>query len=120
MAVRENIGRSGAQLGYGPDDAVAVPAQYEVPLTGFEIESRSSVVILEPAGTLATGEVVLPDNPIDGQQFRIISTAVVTAFTLTAGEGDTVLAAVAPSTLAANTGLRFVYRLANRTWYRLP
>lgn len=117
---QENFGPVGAQVGYGSDYPSATPPQYEVPLTGFSINARGSILLIEPVGTLAAGTIVLPSNPLNGQRFDVLSTQIVTALTLTAGAGDTVLAAVAPTTLAANTGLKFFYRLANRTWYRRP
>lgn len=104
------------QINYGPDDPIAEPFQYEVPLTGFSIALRSGFLHLNPAGTLATGTVTLPLNPIDGQKFGILSTQTQTALTITAGTGDTV--ANTATALVALTPIVWRYHLATRTWRR--
>lgn len=105
-----------SQINYGVDDPTAVPFQYEVPLTGFTIAARASLVHLNPAGTLATGTITLPLNPMDGQQFTVISTQTQTALTLTANTGDTI--ANAATALVALTSVSYRYHLATRTWRR--
>ena len=77
------------QLGYGPGDAQAQPVQFAIPLTGFSIPVIASTVVLNPAGTLATGTVTLPSNPIDGQRFRIVSSQIVTSMAITPAPAQT-------------------------------
>lgn len=104
------------QINYGAADPTAEPFQYEVPLTGFSIALISSLLHLNPAGTLATGTVTLPLNPLDGQKFAIISTQTQTALTITANTGDTV--ANTATALVALTPIVWRYHLATRTWRR--
>lgn len=105
-----------SQINYGADDPVAEPFQYEVPLTGFSISVRSGFLHLNPAGTLATGTVLLPLNPLDGQKFGIVSTQLQTALTITANAGDTI--ANTSTSLAALLPILWRYHLATRTWRR--
>jgi len=107
-----------SQIGYGVQDSIAVPFRVEVPLTGFSITlDNNSVLVLEPAGTLATGTVLLPASPLDGQRIRIISTQTQTALTITAATGDTVVGTA--TALVALTPVEFSYKLSSRKWYRI-
>lgn len=108
-----------SQITYGSNDSISRPFRLEVPLTGFSITlDQNSTLVINPAGTLATGTVTLPTNPVDGQIFEIISTQTQTALTVTAGTGDTI--ANAPTALVALVGVRIGYKLSERKWYRLP
>lgn len=94
----------------------------QVPTTGFAItlSATSKTLILDPAGTLASGTITMPASPIDGQEIRIVSTQIITALTLAGNTGQTVKNA--PTTLAPSTtgpmGFAFIYDLALTTWYR--
>jgi hypothetical protein len=90
---------------------------YQVPTTGFAITiaDNSSTLILDPAGTLATGTITFPANPIDGQQLVIMSTQTVTALTI---NGNSKTVKNAPSTIAANGALEWRYRSTGTTWFR--
>lgn len=106
------------QINYGRYDSFAVPFRVEVPLTGFSITLDSCpILVINPAGTLATGTVLLPATPLDGQQASIISTQTQTALTVTAATGDTVNNA--PTALVALTPVKLGYRLSDKTWYRI-
>lgn len=106
-----------SQVTYGNADSFCRRFRYEVPLTGFSITlDNNPVLVINPAGTLATGTVVFPTNPDDGQVIKLISTQTQTALTLTAGTNDTIANAV--TALTALTAVEYSYRLANRTWYR--
>lgn len=108
-----------SQLGYGINDSSCRPFRVEVPLTGFSITlDRNPILVLNPAGTLATGTVTLPTAPADGHEVAIISTQTQTALTVTAGTGDTI--ANAPTALVALTGVRLGYKASELKWYRLP
>lgn len=95
----------------------------QVPVTGFSITIANNVstLILNPAGTLATGTITMPAAPFDGQEVRINSTATITALTVSPNAGQTVKNA--PTTLTINTsgpqGYCFIYHLASTTWFRL-
>jgi hypothetical protein len=106
------------QVGYGAQDSFAVPFRVEVPLTGFSIQlDNNPILVIEPAGTLATGTVLLPASPLDGQQATIVSTQTQTALTITAATGDTVVNTA--TALVANTPVKFGYKLSSRKWYRV-
>jgi len=92
---------------------------YNVPVTGFSITIGAAIqyLILEPAGTLATGTITMPASPTDGYRVGIASTKIVTTLTLTPNTGQTI--PNSPTALAAGVGVTFLYRSANATWYRV-
>jgi hypothetical protein len=91
----------------------------QAPTTGFSItiDSATPVLILKPSGTLATGAITMPANPMDGMVVEIASTQTITSLTQNANSGQTLQGAL--TTLAANTGARWKYQLSTATWYRL-
>lgn len=97
------------QLGIGNQWATSEPCEVYVPLTGFTISPISPNLILNPAGTLATGTVLLPANPADGQKLSITSTQTQTALTVTAATGDSVVGG--PTALVAKTPVVLRYSL---------
>lgn len=126
-----------SQLGFGPTDIVGSPFDLYVPLTGFTITARNGKLILNPAGTLATGTVTFPISPPDGAMFQLMSTQTQTAITLSAptypagsGPGGTTLVdtikGTAVSALVANTVYEWSYSLngdiqlgtSARSWFR--
>lgn len=92
---------------------------YAAPATGFNqtIKGTVSRVLLDPAGTLATGTLTLQAGQRDGWILEIASNQTITALTVT-GSGCS-LGNGMPTTLAATSGIAFVYRTANNKWYRL-
>lgn len=95
--------------------------QTNTPVTGFSlaISNYVSATLLSPAGTLATGTVTMPSNPVDGQEHTLISTQIITALTMSGNTGQSM--AGAPTTLAANAGVTMKYRgtsPTSGTWYR--
>jgi hypothetical protein len=94
------------------------------PGTGFNIAVPTPVaqqqwVLIQPAGTLATGTVTLPLNTAtpDGTEVLITTTQQITGFTLapnnaTALYGD-------PTTLAAEDFFRMRFVQATNSWYRI-
>lgn len=92
---------------------------YNVPVTGFSLTIGAGIqaLILNPAGTLATGTVIMPAAPVDGQVTSVSSTQIITALTVSPNTGQSI--ANAPTTLAAGAGFRYLYRAANTTWYRV-
>jgi hypothetical protein len=93
--------------------------QYVVPLTAFSIQAlnATSNLYLNPAGTLATGTVLLALNPSDGQVFCIESTQTQTALTVTGATGQTV-GGSAVTALVANTKVCWFYNKTIATWLR--
>ena len=91
---------------------------YQVLTTAFTytFAAGTQVLIIEPAGTLATGTITMPASPADGMTITVESTQQVTALTMS-GNGGTI---VGPAVqLIPNQPLSWVYRLSNTTWYPL-
>lgn len=91
----------------------------QTPNTGFSITVANGVqtLILTPAGTLATGTIITPSAPQNGQELRITSTQIITSLTVTANSGQTILNA--PSILTPGIGYAFKYSATTTTWYKL-
>lgn len=98
---------------------ITATPNYQVPLTGFTITvgDTDTKLILDPAGTLATGTVTMPANPTNGQVITIASTKTVTALIVSANTGQTINGAI--TTIAPNGFASWVYRSTNTTWYRI-
>ena len=90
----------------------------QVPLTGFSITigDSSTVLTLNPAGTLATGTIIMPAHPYDGMPVEIASTQIITALTLSPNTGQSIKNA--PSALAAGVGIGYYYVSSLSTWFR--
>lgn len=93
---------------------------YSVPIAGatiagFESQQPVVAVLIEPAGTLATLTVQMPLRPKNGQVFALCSTQVITALTLTASAGTTILGAA--TALAVNTPVKYMYCAKNKKWF---
>jgi hypothetical protein len=95
-----------------------------VPSAGFNVTvpapvSEQQWMLLQPAGTLATGTITLPLNTgvPDGAQVLVTTTQIITAFTL-ALNGATA-AFGAPTTLAANGFFNMRFYQATNSWYRI-
>lgn len=75
--------------------------------------------VLGPASsnTLATGTVTVPATPTDGMEWRLMSTGIVTALTVSPASGQTLMNA--PTTIAAGAGIGYTYSTSTSTWYRL-
>lgn len=90
---------------------------YQVPTTGFSYTFTTyNVWFAVPAGTLATGTITMPASPVDGMMVTITSTQQITALTINANTGQSIIAGGAVQ-LNANTSRQYMYRLANTTWY---
>ncbi len=91
---------------------------YQAPSAGFAITAGNATgrLILDPAGTLASGTITMPAAPKDGQVFRFSSSQAITALTLTPNSGQSIIGAL--NTLAANGFAEYTYRNSNSTWYR--
>jgi hypothetical protein len=90
----------------------------QTPTTGFSIAASIGVtqLVLNPAGTLATGTVTLPTLPGDNQPFTLMTSQTVT--TLTVNTADTSTINGAPTTISANTSVKFRYITSLNRWFR--
>lgn len=91
-----------------------------VPLTAFSLTFANSQtnMILNPAGTLATGTLTTAANPSDGQRECVLSTQTQTALTWSANTGQTITNG--PTALVANVPVCMTYSASNLTWDRSP
>ena len=88
------------------------------PLTGFSVQVGPGVtaLFLNPAGTLATGTVIFPQSPIDGQLLTISTSQIITAISLVAPAGQTILGLFTSIGAAGHASWRYVAPL--KTWFR--
>lgn len=91
----------------------------QVPIAGFSITVGDNIkdLILDPAGTLASGTVTMPATPFDGQEVTVSSTQIVTSLTVSANAGQSIKNA--PTTIAAGGQFTYKYVESNTTWYRV-
>lgn len=94
--------------------------QYATPLTGTTVTilNTRSVIIIDPAGTLAALTIEMPAAPKDGQIIKITITQIITSMTHNALGGKTLLAPFGASTTANESGTWY-YRASDNTWYRV-
>ena len=105
----------------------AGPYQYAAPSTGatLTLTAAQRRLIIEPSTTLATLAVVFPASTAlkDNQLMGLCTTQIVTALTLTAGSGTTILnkptALLVPVTTGGASCPEWVYRSSNTSWYRV-
>jgi hypothetical protein len=95
-----------------------------VPATGFNIAAPTPIseqqwILLQPAGTLATGTVTLPLNTStpDGTEILVTTTQIITTFAV--GLNGATAAFGAPTTLAANAFFRLRFYQPTNSWYRI-
>ena len=87
--------------------------------TGFTytFASGTTTLIINPAGTLATGTITMPGSPADGMVITFTTTQQITAITINGNTGQSI-GGTQVAQLPANSAMSFVYRQANTTWYR--
>lgn len=90
---------------------------YQTPTTGFSYTFAAgvNVLVMQPAGTLATGTVTMPSAPVDGMTITVESTQQITALTVQGNTGQSLVNGT--QTLRPNQPYSWVYRLSNTTWY---
>ena len=90
---------------------------YQVSTTGFSytFAAGTTVLVMNPAGTLATGTITMPAAPADGMTITFSSTQTITALTVNANTGQSIVSAA--TVLPARQATTYVYRLSNTTWY---
>ena len=89
---------------------------YQVLTTGFTytFAAGTQVLVINPAGTLATGTITMPAAPVDGMTITFSSSQQITALTM-AGNGATISGAT--TSMPAKSGVTYVYRATGTTWY---
>jgi len=104
--------------------APTVSANLYTPGAGFNITvptpvSEQQWMLLQPAGTLATGTITLPLNTgtPDGTQLLVTTTQIITAFTLALNGAAAAFGA--PTTLAANAFFTMRFYQSTNSWYRI-
>jgi hypothetical protein len=104
--------------------APTVATNLFTPGTGFNVAvptpvSEQQWMIIQPAGTLASGTITLPLNTAtpDGTEVLVTTTQQITAFTLALNGAANGYGA--PSTLAAQDFFRMRFYQATNSWYRI-
>ena len=104
--------------------APTVSTNLYTPGAGFNVTvptpvSEQQWMLLQPAGTLATGTITLPLNTgtPDGTQLLVTTTQIITAFTLALNGASAAFGA--PTTLAANAFFTMRFYQATNSWYRI-
>ena len=63
---------------------------YQTPATGFSYTfTTSNTLVMNPAGTLATGTITMPASPSDGMTITFSSTKAISSLTVNANTGQT-------------------------------
>ena len=114
------------QTQYAPPGAIAGVEQYsyQVPLTAFSITppNLTSLLYLNPAGTLATGTLTMEAVASDGQKFCVEDSQTQTAITISANTGQTLTSGTyglaTPTALTANTRYCWLYLASQAAWVR--
>ena len=90
---------------------------YQVLTTAFSytFAAGTQILVINPAGTLATGTITMPAAPADGMTITFSSTQTITALTVNANTGQSIVGA--PTVLPARQAGAYIYRLSNTTWY---
>lgn len=90
---------------------IAVP----VTLGTVTMSANQQRQIINPAATLAVLTVTLPPTPTDGQIAGISFTQIISALTINAPGGATVVQA--PTSAAVDTNFRFIYQASSTSWF---
>jgi hypothetical protein len=95
-----------------------VSFSFQRPLTGATITATTGLgaFVIQPAGTIAALNVVLPPGPTDGQIFEVSTSQTITAIAVTAPAGASVVAG--NTMLTAGGGMSWRYHAADTAWYR--
>jgi hypothetical protein len=90
---------------------------YQILTTAFSytFAAGTTVLVINPAGTLATGTITMPASPVDGMTISFSSTQEITSLTAQGNTGQSIVGN--PTSMSAGGATTFVYRLSNTTWY---
>jgi hypothetical protein len=93
----------------------------ETPSTNFwaNILTGKSKVIIDPAATLAAGNVTLPNVTVDGTVISIHSSTTITAFGANTVQAGTAIKPNSGYTLTAGTGVSYMYLAQKNIWYKI-
>ena len=104
--------------------APTVSTSIYVPTTGFNITvptpvSEQQWMLIQPAGTLASGTITLPLNTgvPDGTEVLITTTQEITALTISLNGATAVFGS--PTTLRPGAAVRLRFYLATNSWYSI-
>jgi len=96
------------------------------PTTGFSIavpstSTQQQWMLLQPAGTLATGTITLPlsTSVLDGAEVLLTTTQTITALTISFNGASNVYGITSPGTFNAQAFVRLRYVQATNSWYRI-
>lgn len=89
---------------------------YQVLTTGFSYTFATGVqtLVINPAGTLATGTITMPASPVDGMVITFSTTQQITALTVNGNTGQSITSG--PTFMNAGSSASYVYNLANTAW----
>lgn len=79
------------------------------------INDNTSTLVLTGTSTVASYTITLPAAPIDGQEVNIVAGGTVTALTLSANTGQTLLGGV--TTIGPGLGQHLIYQSTDTSWY---
>jgi hypothetical protein len=93
---------------------------YATPLTGNTITMTvgQSALIVNPAGSLSTLNVVLPPTTFDGKFASVFTTQAISTLNLSTSNSAT-FTPTSVTTLAQNATVTYIYNLAGNVWYRM-
>lgn len=119
-SVGQYLTTSGSVLSWvdKPTTDILPVLQYSVPTTGTTVSvlPATDILILEPAGILATLTIALPVVPTDRKKVTICGSGnLIMALSITSS-GATVGGSI--TALSANTFATYVYRATSTKWYR--
>lgn len=93
----------------------------DTPATGATVDMTGAnpiyTEIIDPAGTLATLTIILPDAAADGQILRLKFSQVITALTISPNAGDSAKGTPATAALGGMIECMFTGTAGSGTWY---
>jgi hypothetical protein len=90
---------------------------YQILTTGFSytFSPGTQVLIMNPAGTLATGTITMPANPTDGMTITFSTSQQITSLTLNPNTGQSITNRI--TTIPASRAMTYMYNASNLAWY---
>jgi hypothetical protein len=90
---------------------------YQIPVTGFSytFSPGTQVLIMNPAGTLASGAIFTPAAPNDGMTITFSTSQQIKALSLYANSGQTLTGGI--TTIPAGRAMTYMYNASTLTWY---
>ena len=89
------------------------------PATGFSatIANSTKYLISTTATTLATGTIIMPAKPMDGQVVTIATRGIITTLTHSPNTGQSLRSPLVTTTVDLSAA--WIYNASTSTWYRL-